>query len=116
MARYGKRWYEGGTIPGGIGKGYGTATPLQLAKAMTVLINDGEVKPPQLLKSNQGNGITMNYPEENLTSISVKDSGYRENAKHGMYGETNRPNGTARRSFAGNQYKFAGTPGTAQVI
>ncbi|MGL5781709.1 MAG: penicillin-binding protein 2, partial [Plesiomonas shigelloides] len=75
MARYRKPWYQGDTIPVGIGQGYWTATPLQLAKAMTILINDGEVKPPHLLKSIQGNGITMNYPEENLPSIGVKDSG-----------------------------------------
>ncbi|MGL5552009.1 MAG: peptidoglycan DD-transpeptidase MrdA, partial [Plesiomonas shigelloides] len=116
MARYRKPWYQGDTIPVGIGQGYWTATPLQLAKAMTILINDGEVKPPHLLKSIQGNGITMNYPEENLPSIGVKDSGYWEIAKDGMYGVNNRPNGTARRSFAGTPYKSAGKSGTAQVF
>ncbi|QOH79056.1 peptidoglycan DD-transpeptidase MrdA [Plesiomonas shigelloides] len=116
MARYRKPWYQGDTIPVGIGQGYWTATPLQLVKAMTILINDGEVKPPHLLKSIQGNGITMNYPEENLPSIGVKDSGYWEIAKDGMYGVNNRPNGTARRSFAGTPYKSAGKSGTAQVF
>lgn len=116
VARYRKPWYQGDTIPVGIGQGYWTATPLQLAKAMTILINDGEVKPPHLLKSIQGNGITMNYPEENLPSIGVKSSGYWEIAKDGMYGVNNRPNGTARRSFAGTPYKSAGKSGTAQVF
>ncbi|KAB7699338.1 peptidoglycan DD-transpeptidase MrdA [Plesiomonas shigelloides] len=116
MARYRKPWYQGDTIPVGIGQGYWTATPLQLAKAMTILINDGEVKPPHLLKSIQGNGITMNYPEENLPSIGVKDSGYWEIAKDGMYGVNNRPNGSARRAFAGTPYKSAGKSGTAQVF
>lgn len=116
VARYRKPWYQGDTIPVGIGQGYWTATPLQLAKAMTILINDGEVKPPHLLKSIQGNGITMNYPEENLPSIGVKNSGYWEIAKDGMYGVNNRSNGTARRSFAGTPYKSAGKSGTAQVF
>lgn len=116
MARYRKPWYQGDTIPVGIGQGYWTATPLQLAKAITILINDGEVKPPHLLKSIQGNGITMNYPEENLPSIGVKSSGYWEIAKDGMYGVNHRPNGTARRAFAGTPYKSAGKSGTAQVF
>jgi penicillin-binding protein 2 len=33
----------------GIGQGYWTATPLQMNKAMMILINDGVVKVPHLL-------------------------------------------------------------------
>ncbi len=42
--RYKKPWYQGDTIPVGIGQGYWTATPIQMSKALNTLINDGNVK------------------------------------------------------------------------
>ncbi|MDI5425018.1 penicillin-binding transpeptidase domain-containing protein, partial [Salmonella enterica subsp. enterica serovar Kentucky] len=39
------------TIPVGIGQGYWTATPIQMSKALMILINDGVVKVPHLLMS-----------------------------------------------------------------
>jgi cell division protein FtsI/penicillin-binding protein 2 len=33
-------WYQGDTIPVGIGQGYWTATPIQMNKALMILIND----------------------------------------------------------------------------
>lgn len=51
MARHRTPWYKGDTIPVGIGQGYWTATPIQIAKATSVLINDGKVMAPQLLHS-----------------------------------------------------------------
>ncbi|MFY3758132.1 penicillin-binding protein 2, partial [Escherichia coli] len=54
--RYKKPWYQGDTIPVGIGQGYWTATPLQMAKALNILINDGVVKTPHLLHSKKING------------------------------------------------------------
>lgn len=39
-----KPWYQGDTIPVGIGQGYWTATPIQMSKALMILINDGIVK------------------------------------------------------------------------
>ncbi len=47
QARFRQPWYQGDTIPVGIGQGYWTATPLQIAKATTVLVNQGVVRPPQ---------------------------------------------------------------------
>ncbi len=46
-----KPWYQGDTIPVGIGQGYWTATPIQMSKALMILINDGIVKVPHLLMS-----------------------------------------------------------------
>ncbi len=51
LKRFKKPWYQGDTIPVGIGQGYWTATPLQMNKAMMILINDGVVKVPHLLQS-----------------------------------------------------------------
>lgn len=47
---------RGDTIPVGIGQGYWTATPIQMSKALMILINDGLVKVPHLLMSTAENG------------------------------------------------------------
>lgn len=114
--RYKKRWYQGDTIPVGIGQGYWTSTPIQMAKALNILINDGVVKTPHLLLgTKEGNGM---LPYEQKTSPAIADihSGYWELAKSGMYGVANAPNGTGRKFFAGTPYKAAAKSGTAQVF
>lgn len=114
--RYKKRWYQGDTIPVGIGQGYWTSTPIQMAKALNILINDGVVKTPHLLLgTKEGDGM---LPYEQKTNPAIADihSGYWELAKSGMYGVANAPNGTGRKFFAGTPYKAAAKSGTAQVF
>ncbi|WP_099121687.1 peptidoglycan DD-transpeptidase MrdA [Xenorhabdus sp. KK7.4] len=114
--RYKKPWYQGDTISVGIGQGYWTATPMQMVKALMILINDGEVKTPHfLLKTHLNNSVHPYHPPV-IEPIGDIHSGYWEIAKEGMYGVVNAPNGTARRSFAGTPYKVAGKTGTAQVF
>ena len=51
MLRHRTPWYQGDTIPVGIGQGYWTATPMQIAKATSVLVNRGDVIAPHLLRA-----------------------------------------------------------------
>jgi len=113
--RFKKPWYQGDTIPVGIGQGYWTATPIQMMKALTTLINDGTVKTPHLLLNTTVQGQKVPYVQEDKTQIGDVHSGYWEIAKDGMYGVANRPNGTARKSFVNTPYKAAAKSGTAQV-
>ncbi|HHH0340639.1 TPA: peptidoglycan DD-transpeptidase MrdA [Yersinia enterocolitica] len=113
--RHKKPWYQGDTIPVGIGQGYWTATPIQMAKALMTLINDGVVKTPHLLQSTRIDGVLVPYKQEDSTQIGDIHSGYWEIAKDGMYGVANRPNGTGRKFFEGTPYKAAAKSGTAQV-
>jgi len=114
--RFKKPWYQGDTIPVGIGQGYWTATPVQMIKAMMILINDGAIKTPHLLQSTQVEGKQVPYVQEENGHIGDIHSGYWEIAKDGMYGVANRPNGTARKSFADAPYRAAAKSGTAQVF
>ncbi|PLR38783.1 penicillin-binding protein 2 [Chimaeribacter californicus] len=114
--RFKKPWYQGDTIPVGIGQGYWTATPVQMIKAMMILINDGTIKTPHLLQSTQVEGKQVPYVQEENGHIGDIHSGYWEIAKDGMYGVANRPNGTARKSFADAPYRAAAKSGTAQVF
>ncbi|MEI9533210.1 peptidoglycan DD-transpeptidase MrdA [Moellerella wisconsensis] len=114
--RYKKPWYQGDTIPVGIGQGYWTATPIQMSKALMILINDGIVKTPHLLYGTKLGNAMVPYEQKETIHIGDIHSGYWELAKQGMYGVANAPNGTGRRSFIGTPYKVAAKSGTAQVF
>lgn len=116
MKRFKKPWYQGDTIPVGIGQGYWTATPVQMNKALMILINDGVVKVPHLLLSTLENGRQLPWQQPEQPPIGNIHSGYWEIAKDGMYGVANRPNGTGYKYFAHAPYKIAAKSGTAQVF
>ncbi|MBY7943841.1 penicillin-binding protein 2 [Vibrio fluvialis] len=120
MARHRTPWYQGDTIPVGIGQGYWTATPMQLAKATSVLVHHGKVIAPHLLRSTINNGEELSTQKETeyvtyppITGVPDK---YWNMAIEGMYLVNHGKRGTARRAFQGLQYKSAGKSGTAQVF
>lgn len=116
MKRFKKPWYQGDTIPVGIGQGYWTATPIQMSKSLMILINDGVVRVPHLLMSRVENGKQIPWTQPPEEPVGDIHSGYWEIAKDGMYGVANRGNGTAHRYFANAPYKAAVKSGTAQVF
>ncbi|WP_040975360.1 penicillin-binding protein 2 [Necropsobacter massiliensis] len=114
--RYKKPWVQGDTISVGIGQGYWTATPLQLAKALAILINNGKVNTPHLMKSVEGSSVEPYQDPLLYEDISEPKALYWDLAKRGMYNVVNAANGTARKAFAGTNYHVAGKSGTAQVF
>jgi len=50
-ARKNKSWYTGETLSVGIGQSYWSVTPLQLAQAVSILVNKGKINIPHLLAS-----------------------------------------------------------------
>lgn len=113
--RYKQNWYQGDTIPVGIGQGYWTATPIQMAKALTILINDGRVKTPHLLSHAKINGAQIPWQQKTQNQIEDIHSNHWETAKDGMFGVANRRNGTGRQYFTRTPYKAAAKSGTAQM-
>ena len=116
MQRFKKPWYQGDTIPVGIGQGYWTATPVQMNKALMTLINDGVVKTPHLMMDTMQGSVKVPWRQPVSAPIADIHNGYWEIAKDGMYGVANRPNGTGRKSFENAPYKIAAKSGTAQVF
>ncbi|MCK3655112.1 penicillin-binding protein 2 [Pasteurellaceae bacterium Macca] len=114
--RYKKPWVQGDTISVGIGQGYWISTPLQLAKATAVLINNGKVNTPHLMKEVMANEITPYADPLLYDDIQGVPSRYWQIAKLGMYNVINSPSGTGRKAFAGAFYRVAGKSGTAQVF
>ncbi len=110
-----QKWYAGETISLGIGQGYNSFTPLQMAQAMATLANNGVVMRPHLVKQIE-NGITRErtptVPKESYRiSLKQENIDFIKNALVGVTKE-----GTAARAFANAEYVSAGKTGTAQVV
>ncbi|BCL68770.1 penicillin-binding protein 2 [Vibrio nigripulchritudo] len=120
MARHRQPWYQGDTIPVGIGQGYWTATPMQIAKATSVLINRGEVIAPHLLRAtidkSQEPHVTTAAPIETYPPIQGVSKRYWDVALEGMRLANHGKKGTARRAFTTAKYVTGGKSGTAQVF
>ena len=123
IQRHKKSWLQGDTIPVGIGQGYWTATPIQMAKALTILINNGKTYTPHFLLYKKSDIINSNEqqpiinPEKYLENNSLSDvnPSYWALAKEGMYRVMFGSKGTARKIYADAKYQAAGKSGTAQV-
>ncbi|GLQ74977.1 penicillin-binding protein 2 [Vibrio penaeicida] len=120
MARHRQPWYQGDTIPVGIGQGYWTATPMQIAKATSVLVNKGEVIAPHLLRATidktQEPHVTTAAPIESYPPVEGVSKRYWNVALEGMRLANHGKKGTARRAFAKAKYVTGGKSGTAQVF
>ncbi|MEM9101421.1 MAG: penicillin-binding protein 2 [Pseudomonadota bacterium] len=108
-------WFPGETLITGIGQGFWTATPLQLANATAVLANYGVRYQPMLVNSIDALGDTKSqfkptlspqqYPFENAENLEL----VRRSMLHVV------TKGTAKTAFANAPYVSAGKTGTAQV-
>ncbi|WP_436322651.1 penicillin-binding protein 2 [Vibrio cidicii] len=120
MSRHKTPWYKGDTIPVGIGQGYWTSTPMQLAKATSVLVKEGNVIAPHLLRATIENGEAFDTRQlseyETYPPIQNVADKYWGLAKEGMRLANHGKKGTARRHFANMPYMTAGKSGTAQVF
>lgn len=110
-----KKWYAGETISIGIGQGYNSFTPLQLAHATAILTNNGVVMKPHLVKIIE-NGVTkertLTVPKESYRiPLKQENIDVIKRAMEGVVLE-----GTAARSFRNAGYASAGKTGTSQVI
>ena len=110
-----QKWFPGETISVGIGQGYNSYTPLQLAQAVATLANDGVMYRPHFVDyiQNPITGERKYVAPQSLKTIPLKAKNV-EIIKHAMVGVNKE--GTGARAFAGAVYVSAGKTGTAQVI
>lgn len=115
---YGQVWYPGETLIAGIGQGYFTATPLQLAHSMGILATRGQVTDPHLLYAVQPTPAERPqlYKVTISNTVEVRDPKNWESVIKSMVKVTSARKGTARRAFLGATYNIAGKTGTAQVF
>ncbi|MEC6823728.1 penicillin-binding protein 2 [Photobacterium piscicola] len=113
MARFHHPWMQGDTVPLGIGQGYWTATPIQIAKATSVIAEDGVEHRPHLLKDIIDGKVQQPVTFADfkpLSSVPQKDWAI---IKKGM--ELVVEKGTASQMFQNMPFQVAGKTGTSQV-
>ena len=110
-----KKWFAGETISIGIGQGYNSYTPMQLAQATAALANDGVLFRPHLVKyiTDTKTGEKTLIEPEPLRILPWKKQNV-DLVKKSMVGVVKE--GTAARAFAGAGYESGGKTGTAQVF
>lgn len=109
-------WFPGETVIFGIGQGYLTSTPMQIAQMTAVLATRGQAFQPRLVRAVRDPRTQQltPLPTEPFARPEAIDPAHWEQAIAGMVAVMQ--GGTAARSAAGAEYSIAGKTGTAQVF
>lgn len=110
------RWYPSETISVSIGQGPVLVTPLQAARALSGLVEDGRLPTPHLFLASQEphSGRRLRYKSETHTGPAL-DPAKLALVKDGMWAVMNEPGGTAFGSRVPG-VEAGGKTGTVQVI
>jgi len=114
-------WFPGDSLNMGIGQGFLSATPTQLATMAMVLANKGEWHQIRMIKAIDGKTVNK------VSDLGRKDPAHPANVSlnrasdwnkvhAAMVGVMHDAKGTGQRSGANSSYKMAGKTGTAQVL
>lgn len=114
---YRQPWFPGETLSLGIGQGYLTTTPLQLAQATARLAMRGAGFKPHVVHAvaDPATGAVAGIAPEPLPPLTGQSAELQERVIHSMELVTMFPGGTAYRAFKDAPYTSAGKTGTAQV-
>ena len=111
LGNIGESWFVGDTINIGIGQGYITSTPLQLAASVSAIANKGPIFQPKLVA----------YVGENkqqpmlLNNVQLEDKKNWKIIEDSMISVIQSWNGTAHNLYEENGILIAGKTGTAQI-
>lgn len=110
-------WFPGETVIAGIGQGYTTATPLQLAHATAVLVSGARFKPRMVVATQSAvSGDVVGIDPAEAAALPEIDPRHWQSIREAMIGVIEDPAGTARVALSGTPYRVAAKTGTAQVI
>ena len=111
LGNIGESWFIGDTVNIGIGQGYITVTPLQLASSISAIANRGKIFKPQLVQRLGDQSISP----ELLFSIELNKEQHWENIERSMISVIRSWNGTAHNLYKQGGISIAGKTGTAQI-
>ena len=114
--RFKESWWRGDTISVGIGQGYWTATPLQIANAANIMVNRGINHPPHLVQVIKKDNDVVQINNKEKPPIVLKDPHHWQIALDAMHNTVKKTSGTAHKAFRGTNYDSAGKTGTAQIV
>ncbi len=112
----GEPWYAGETVIAGIGQGFVSSTPIQLAFSIAILANHGKYTKPKLVRHIQEIGGKVIDKKAQFHSVPIKNIKNWEAVLTGMKQTIYHPKGTARHLNKNLTYTLAGKTGTAQVF
>jgi len=112
-----RKWYVGDSISAGIGQGYNSFTPMQLAHATATIANDGVAMRPRLVRhitdvatGNIKSTADLDVNKPTRLALKPENIAFIKAALAAVPSE-----GTSARIFAHSGYVSAGKTGTAQV-
>lgn len=113
----GQPWYPGDTLNAGIGQGYLSATPLQLAEAVSRIAMRGGGARPHILYAvrNPNTGKVTRMPIHHLPHIVDHGRHAWRRVISGMRAVIESPRGTAHQIAHGLSFPAAGKTGTSQL-
>ncbi|MDE1177868.1 MAG: penicillin-binding protein 2 [Edaphobacter sp.] len=119
MKTFHEKWYAGETISVGIGQGAVTATPIQLARALSGIASGGVLRRPHLVSSDQIppdqlEAIHESFPGSGEKTIPLTPDNWQI-ITDAMYSVTSSPIGTAYAARL-EGIDFAGKTGTADIV
>jgi len=113
----GTHWFVGDTVISGIGQGYMSATPIQLANAVAAIAKHGKRFQPHLLVlKKSSSGVTTKISKVELSHVILKTEKIWNTIIAAMQKVVSDKKGTAYQSFGtGYPYAVAGKTGGAQL-
>jgi penicillin-binding protein 2 len=117
-ARFNQPWYPGETVIAGIGQGFNVVTPLQLAVALSALVNGGKRFEPRLLYAAKqpGDQRVQRIQPPLVAQVPVVQEANWQSVRSGMRRVIHGPAGSARALLPLDGYEMGGKSGTAQVV
>ena len=111
LGNIGEAWFVGDTINIGIGQGYISSTPLQLAVSLSAIANKGKIFKPKLISHNR----LEDYEPQLLMEIQIQNPRHWNIIEKSMVSVINAWNGTAHNLYDEGGITIAGKTGTAQI-
>ncbi len=101
-------WFKGDTVNMGVGQGYLSATPIQLAYYANVLAQKGLIKNLSFIKENK-------EPDTDILLQNISDTDWIR-MHESMIGVIENPKGTAKRLKSLKTYPIAAKSGTVELV
>tara|TARA_B100000427_G_scaffold252032_1_gene215351 strand:+ start:8862 stop:10709 length:1848 start_codon:yes stop_codon:yes gene_type:complete len=111
LGTLGEAWFVGDTVNLGIGQGFITITPMQLALATSIIANKGYAYKPRLVERIN----ELHTTKEILYEVEIQDKSNWNKLEDAMEAVTNSWYGTAYNLSLTGKIKIVGKTGTAQI-
>lgn len=105
-------WIKGETLSASIGQGFNLTTPLQMARVIAAVANDGWMANPRLMRVEKGGDMELKQPSGHSVGISQENLAL---IREGLYAVVNEKHGTGWRARL-RDVLVAGKTGTSQVV